>query len=246
MKIIDLFAGIGGFSLAAHWAGWETILFCEINEKRHPDLKRNFPGVPIHADVTTLTKNKIYEYCGKFRANDIILTGGFPCQDISIAGKGEGIEGERSGLWSEFYRLTKEIRPAGILAENSPEITKKGFEKILCDLAEIGYNVEWESFFASEFGHYHKRERTYFFAYPNSQRRPGTLHYVKRSLKEAGKEKYPLDSQSHPILEYGKSNSQPVLFGMDDGVSRRMVVDALEAYGNSIVPRIPYEIFKVF
>lgn len=249
MKHIGLFEGIGGFGLAAKRANIETVLICENNLDRWPDLKRNFIGVPIHADVRDLTKKLIYEYCGPLNTNELVLTGGFPCQDISIAGKGRGIDGRKSGLWSEFYRLTEALHPRCILAENSNQITRKGLDKILCDLAKIGYDVEWESFFASEFVYDHKRHRTYILAYPSGERRPGILHAVKRQCQQKNKKRQIYDSlgaSSHPFLRFTKSNSEPVIFGVDDGISSRMVVPALEGYGNAVVPSIPEAIFKAF
>ena len=97
VKHLDLFSGIGGFALAARWAGFETIGFCEIDKYAQKVLKKNFPGIPIYEDVTKLNGSQFKDI--------YLLTGGFPCQDISIAGKGAGIEGERSGLWSELHRI---------------------------------------------------------------------------------------------------------------------------------------------
>jgi DNA (cytosine-5)-methyltransferase 1 len=118
-----------------------------------------------------------------------LVTGGFPCQDISIAGKGEGIEGERSGLWTEFKRVISEIRPRFALIENVPALTFRGLDRVLCDLAEIGYDAEWQCISASEVGAWHKRERIWIIAYPTSSRF-STGGYIQRGrniLSEVGK-----------------------------------------------------------
>jgi len=162
MRMLDLFSGIGGFSLAAEsvWKDLEIVGFCEIEKFAQKVLKKNFPSVPIYDDVRTLNSKEI---------NNIdLLTGGFPCQDISMAGEGVGIEGERSGLWSEMFRIISDIRPRFVIAENVSAITFRGLDRVLSDLAQIGYNVEWQCISASEVGAWHKRERIWIIAYPNT------------------------------------------------------------------------------
>ena len=165
MKMLDLFSGIGGFSLAASWV-WgddlEIAGFCEIDKYAQKVLKKNFPGVPIFEDIQELD--------GK-RFTDIdLITGGFPCQDISIAGKGEGIEGSRSGLWSEMHRIISEIRPRYALIENVPMLIHRGLERVLCDLAQIGYDAEWQIVGADDVGAWHRRKRIWIVAYPDGNR----------------------------------------------------------------------------
>ena len=160
MKLLDLFSGIGGFSLAAEWV-WgeelEIVGFVEIDKYCQKVLKKHWPNVPIWNDIKT------FHYDGEVD----LITGGVPCQDISIAGKGAGIEGEKSGLWSEYKRIIGECRPEFALIENVPALTYRGLDRILCDLAEIGYNAEWQCISASEMGSWHKRERIWIVAYPN-------------------------------------------------------------------------------
>ena len=131
-KHLDLFSGIGGFALAARWAGIETVGFCEIDKYAQKVLQKNFPGVPIYEDVNKLNGSEFKDI--------YLLTGGFPCQDISIAGKGAGIEGERSGLWSELFRIIGEVRPKYALIENVPALTFRGGTRVIGDLTEIGYD----------------------------------------------------------------------------------------------------------
>ena len=160
-KHLDLFSGIGGFALAARWAGIETIGFCEIDKYAQKVLQKNFPGVPIYEDVTKLNGSEFKDI--------YLLTGGFPCQDISIAGKGAGIEGERSGLWSELFRIIGEVRPRYALIENVPALTFRGGTRVIGDLAEIGYDTEWQIVGADDVGAPHRRKRIWIVAYANCE-----------------------------------------------------------------------------
>ena len=160
MRMLDLFSGIGGFALAAKWV-WEDELdivgFCEIEKYAQKILSKNFPGVPIYEDITKLN--------GKDFKNIDLITGGFPCQDISVAGKGAGLEGARSGLWTEMHRIISEVRPRFALIENVPMLIHRGLERVLCDLAEIGYDCEWQIIGADDVGAWHRRKRIWIVAY---------------------------------------------------------------------------------
>jgi len=161
VRILDLFSGIGGFSLAAQWI-WgddlEIVGFCEIEKYAQKVLQKNFPSVPIYEDITKLDGKQF---------NDIdIITGGFPCQDISIAGKGAGIEGSRSGLWSEMHRIISEVQPRYALIENVPMLIHRGLERVLCDLTESGFDCEWQTVGADDVGVWHRRKRIWIVAYP--------------------------------------------------------------------------------
>ena len=168
MRMLDLFSGIGGFSLAAQWT-WgdelEIVGFCEIEKYAQKVLQKNFPGVPIHEDITKLN--------GKDFKNIDLLTGGFPCQDISIAGKGAGLEGARSGLWTEMHRIISEVRPRFALIENVPMLTIRGGTRVIADLAEIGYDCEWQIVGADDVGAWHRRKRIWIVAYPRHLCRGG-------------------------------------------------------------------------
>ena len=163
MRMLDLFSGIGGFALAAEWT-WQDELdivgFCEIEKYAQKVLQKNFPGVPIHKDITKLN--------GKDFKNIDLITGGFPCQDISIAGKGEGITGSRSGLWTEMCRIISEVRPRYAIIENVPMLIHRGLERVLCDLTEIGYDCEWQIIGADDIGAWHRRKRIWIVAYSNT------------------------------------------------------------------------------
>ena len=175
MRLLDLFSGIGGFSLAAEWV-WgdelEIVGFCEIEKYCQKVLQKNFPGVPIYEDITKLN--------GKDFKDIDLLTGGFPCQDISIAGKGAGIEGSRSGLWFEMWRIISEIRPRFALIENVPMLTIRGGTRVISDLAEIGYDAEWQVIGADDVGAWHRRKRIWIVAYPGN----GSDSAIKGQKKE--------------------------------------------------------------
>jgi DNA (cytosine-5)-methyltransferase 1 len=164
-KVLDLFSGIGGFSLGfERTGGFETVAFCEIEKYPRAILAQHWPQVRIYNDVKTLTAQQM-------AADGIVpdvICGGFPCQDISLAGKGAGLEGERSGLWWEFHRLIKEIRPRWVIAENVSALRSRGLDTVLGSLAEIGYDAEWHCIPASAVGAPHRRDRIWIVAYPHS------------------------------------------------------------------------------
>jgi DNA (cytosine-5)-methyltransferase 1 len=161
MKVLDLFSGIGGFSLGLERAGFETVAFCEVDKKCHQVLKKHWPNVPIFDDVQTLNGDDIGQSVD-------VICGGFPCQDISLAGKGAGLEGKRSGLWWEFHRLIKEIKPKWAIIENVSALRGRGLDQVLRSLAEIGYDAEWHCIPASAVGAPHRRDRIWIVAYANS------------------------------------------------------------------------------
>ncbi len=168
LKVLDLFSGIGGFSLGLErTGGFETVAFCEIEEFPRRVLAKHWPGVPIHRDVRELKA----EHVG---AIDVIC-GGFPCQDISTAGKGAGLAGERSGLWREYARLVGELRPRFVIVENVAALLGRGLGTVLGDLAALGYDAEWHCIPASAVGAPHLRDRIWIVAYPNCGSYAGEL-----------------------------------------------------------------------
>ena len=165
LKVLDLFSGIGGFSYAAERlvGGFETTQFVEIDTYCQRVLHKNFPNVPIHHDITEFNATE-----GQFD----IITAGFPCQDISIAGRQDGIgEGTRSGLFFEVLRLARQIRPKFILFENVRNLLSHSegetFQQILQEITKAGFDVEWSVVSAKDVGACHKRERLWFIAYPS-------------------------------------------------------------------------------
>jgi len=218
INYLDLFSGIGGFALGAKWAGIkfkkhyfsEVEPFCErLYKKRFPkaialgDI-REIDGKALVADANRSgfgfkRSSGVSENCDSSAGRDAdgcdgswILTGGFPCQDISVAGKGAGIKGSRSGLWWEYRRLIREIRPLYAIIENVGNLASKGLKEVLQSLAEIGYDAEWSDIRASDVGAPHRRERIWIVAYPHGsgliERRGAESVREEQSALEYGRE----------------------------------------------------------
>lgn len=162
LRELALFAGAGGGILGGHLLGWRTVCAVEYNAYARSVLlaRQNdgtLPPFPVWDDVRT--------FDGKpWRGLVDVVSGGFPCQDISAAGKGAGLEGERSGLWSEFARIIGEVRPKFVYVENSPMLTSRGLGRVLGDLAELGFDAEWGIVSAADTGAPHLRERIWILA----------------------------------------------------------------------------------
>lgn len=160
LRLLDLFSGIGGFSLAARWVGsYETVQFVECDPYCQRILCKHWPTVPIHDDITTFEPSEGFA--------DVIC-GGFPCQDISLAGKQAGIKhGTRSGLFHELMRVVRVVRPRYIVLENVSAILSNGLDTVLGELAEAGFDAEWACIPASAVGACHRRDRWWLVAYSN-------------------------------------------------------------------------------
>lgn len=164
---MDLFSGIGGFRLGAEWAGvkFEHEFYSDIEPFANKVYAKHFPQSIQLGDVQQINGTKLKEQYG----NDWIITGGFPCQDISIAGKGIGISGERSGLWFEMQRILGELRPRYAIMENVPALTFRGLDRVLGSLADIRYDAEWTTVSARDVGASHLRKRIWIIAYTQKQ-----------------------------------------------------------------------------
>ena len=168
LRELALFAGAGGGILGGHLLGWRTV--CAVEWADYPRkvlLARQRDGIlprfPIWDDVST--------FDGRPWAGRVdIVSGGFPCQDISAAGKGAGIEGERSGMWKHMARVVNEVRPRFVFVENSPMLTSRGLGVVLGDLAKMGYDARWCVLGADDAGAPHRRKRIWILAYTNSAR----------------------------------------------------------------------------
>ncbi len=161
LNVLDIFSGIGGFSIGLEAVGMKTVVFCEINPFCQKILKKHWPSVPIFSDITTIHKEDL-----KALPRIDVIAGGFPCQDISVAGKRKGITAKRSGLWQEYKRLINEIRPKYAIIENVANLRSQGLIAVLQDLWEIGYDAEWHCIPASAFGAPHRRDRIWIIAHP--------------------------------------------------------------------------------
>ncbi len=231
-RVLSLFAGIGGFDLGLErTGGFKTVAFCEIDPFCQRVLAKHWPGVPCYDDVRTLTSDRL-------RTDGIavdVICGGFPCQDVSCTGKLAGMdEGTRSGLWSEIIRLVREIRPRFVLVENvanllsGPSERPGGwFSRILGDLAECGFDAEWENIPAAAVGAPHPRERVWIVAYPSQVDAPDCLEASRISVQLRG--------------VFGRDwsdwENKPEILRVDDGLSSPL--GGFGALGNAVVPQIP-------
>jgi DNA (cytosine-5)-methyltransferase 1 len=163
LKVLSLFAGIGGFDLGLErTGGFETVAFCEVDERCRRVLAKNWPGVPIYEDVRELSAQHL---TADGVAVDVIC-GGFPCQDISLAGRMRGIGGSKSGLWSHYRRLIEEVGPRWVIVENAPTLRSHGLDRLLGELAALRYDAEWHCLPLNAFGAPHRRDRLWIVAYP--------------------------------------------------------------------------------
>jgi DNA (cytosine-5)-methyltransferase 1 len=257
MKVLDLFSGIGGFALGLEAAGFETAAFCEIDPYAQKVLKKNWPGVPIYDDVRRITADRLVSD----GVGVDVITGGFPCQDISVAGNQKGIDAERSGLWSECSRLLGDIRPRYAIFENVTNLLSGDggdwFKRVLWDISSVGYDAEWHCIPASAIGAYHHRDRVWIVAYPNSNSQsgvaldageiqaPSLLAYAnsERGCSRDSKRQDAGDAGKSPILtrddirRVGPWDAEPNVGRVANGVPARS--HRLRCLGNAVVPQIP-------
>ena len=228
-NLLDLFSGIGGFSLGLERSGgFKTVAFCEIESFCCKVLKKHWPEVPIYDDIRTLTASKL---AGDGIAVDAIC-GGFPCQDISVAGKGAGIDGARSGLWSEYARLVGELRPKYVIVENVAALLGRGLERVLGDLAALRYDAEWHCIPASAVGAPHRRDRIWILSYPTRTNDAGETKtgWAPLKLREC------YSRIREPIIRTAwgiEPNMDRVAYGVPASVDR------VASLGNAVVPQIP-------
>lgn len=227
-KVLDLFSGIGGFSLGLDRAGMQTVAFCEIDPFCRKVLTKHWPGVKIHDDVTKLDGS---QYVG---AVDVIC-GGFPCQDISVGHtwhEARGLDGERSGLWWEYARIIGEVRPKWVIVENVAALRTRGLGSVLQSLDSLGYVGEWHLIPGAAAGAEHPRERVWIIA-----------HNQGLGVERLWPEGFPLPhSLAHPFLPLRRGDGQweiePDLRRTNDGIPGGMVTLATHALGNAIVPQM--------
>lgn len=230
----SLFAGIGGFDLGFERAGMKCRWQVEIDPFCRKVLAKHWPNVKRYEDVKDVGSN--LEHVD-------VICGGFPCQDISEGGKRVGIEGERSGLWSEYARTIGEIRPRFVVVENVAALLGRGFGRVLGDLAKIGYDAEWECLPACAFGAPHMRDRVFIVAYPN-QDRDCRIFGTDRQVEADGCWSFAKDEQewdrgfskleSMDIAERSPSYSEALR--ILDGIPAWL--DRTGSLGNAVIPQI--------
>ncbi|MGM7719420.1 DNA cytosine methyltransferase [Metabacillus sp. Hm71] len=267
MKSIELFAGIGGIALAAEWAGIETVAFCEREPFCQKVLNKHWPSVPIFDDVRTLNR-EVLEEKGVIESGGTvdIISGGFPCQPYSVAGKRKGTEDDRD-LWPEMFRIIKELKPSWIVGENVANFVNMELDRTLFDLESVGYR--WRTFVipACAVNAKHRRDRTFVVAHSN---RPRELQQERRfeklrnwsgncseDVSDSNSERLEGSENAREISRKGKKSNEQ-LAGCDktgatwtvepnvgrvaNGVPNR--VDRIKALGNAVVPQQIYPIFK--
>ena len=228
LRELALFAGAGGGILGGHLLGWRTVCAVEYNAYARSVLlaRQNdgtLPPFPVWDDVRTFN--------GKpWRGLVDVVSGGFPCQDISVAGGGAGLAGERSGLWSEFARIIGEVRPRFVFVENSPALTSRGLGTVLGDLAELGFNAEWGVVSAANVVGLHGRERIWIVANAMCQGLPGSVS------DRSGRCAATLIKARNTVERGSRWPSEPSVGRVANGLANR--VDRIKALGNGQVPRV--------
>lgn len=231
MRHLDLFSGIGGFALAAKMVGGiETVAFCEIDTWARRVLSKNFPAVPIHDDVKTLDPSK-------YGTIDII-TGGYPCQPFSLAGKRKGTDDYRH-LWPEVRRITAEARPRWLLCENVIGHITMGLDQVLDDLESLGYTCAPPVVLpACAVGNWHRRDRVWIIAHYSRQHlQEPQMVDTETLLPELGRV---TDAPRLRVAEW--EADQPSMVGVAHGIPNWM--DRARGTGNAIVPQIAAEILR--
>lgn len=220
MRALDLFSGIGGFSLGFAAAGIKVVAHAEVEHYPRKILQKHWPEIENHGDVRSI----------EFDGTVDIVCGGFPCQDISLANSGSmvGLEGKRSGLWSEFFNQIQRHNPSFCVIENSPVLRSKGLDRILCELSSIGYDAEWHCIPATAVDAPHSRDRLWVIAYPT-----GLGNRLPEGQVLTGRH----------FIEYTPwREAEPAVGRVADGVPDQS--HRLRALGNAVVPQIAYVIAK--
>lgn len=259
---LSLFSGIGGLDLAAEWAGFTTVGQCEMADYPTAVLEKHWPDVPRWRDIRTLTKESFYEQTGLGTVD--IISGGFPCQPFSVAGKQRGKKDARF-LWPEMLRVIRELRPNCVVGENVPGIIKLAARQVVEDLERESYNVLVFNFEAAAVGAWHRRARCFFVGVDDlskseglGQQGDGTDGEPERGARSS--EKKPKGVRAVCDAMPGRrdrdkrrrESQEPAdgrLWAAEPGVGR--VVDGLpcrveriRALGNVVVPQQAYPIFR--
>lgn len=233
---LDLFSGIGGFSLAARWAYGDEhkpIAFCEIDKYCQKVLKKHWPDVPIFEDIRSLDGRQ-------FRDVDFV-SGGFPCQPYSTAGEQRGAADDRA-LWPEMLRVISGVRPRWVIGENVPGIINMGLDEVLAGLESCGYTCETLSIPACSLGAWHERERIWIVANSDGRRwNSQSLRCTRAPKRDCATN---VDSAD---AEDGGEKAWLVEPGMERvvyGIPRRMDKIRVKMLGNAIVPQVAYQLLK--
>jgi DNA (cytosine-5)-methyltransferase 1 len=264
LTVGSLFSGIGGFDLAAERVGWEIKWQVEIDPYCTKVLEKHWPHVRRYGDIKRL----------RYPSRVDVICGGFPCQDISQAGKRAGIDGTRSGLWREMARIVRAVRPRYVVVENVSALLARGLGRVLGDLAACGYDAEWDCIPAFAVGAPHRRDRVFLVAYPaerrvETQRLPAkrrsdlpdadggdsiiAMEHAKCRRLQGGilgcAEPPAALTEPRRCARFGRHvgaswHPEPDVDLLDDGLSSRLAECVSRAIGNSIVPQAAEYIFR--
>lgn len=224
MKVLDLFSGIGGFSLGLERAGMETIAFCEIEEYPRQVLRKHWPNVPIFEDVRKLK--------GEAVGTVDVICGGYPCQPFSLSGERRGADDDRH-LWPEVARLVREIRPRWLVCENVYGHISLGLDEVLSELEGDGYTAEALVIPACAVGLWHRRDRVWIIANNTSQHlQEQKMAHTKTQLPKLGG----IANAARVRISEWEAD-QPSMAGVAHGIPHW--VDRSKALGNAVVPQIP-------
>lgn len=229
MNVLDLCSGIGGFALGLEKAGAKTVAFCEISEQCRNIISKHWPGVPCFRDIRVLGR----EHLIGLGAIDLV-TAGFPCQNISLAGDGAGLAGDRSVLFWEVIRTICLVRPRFVLLENVEALLGRGMGEVLGALASSGYDAEWDCIRAIDAGKPHLRKRIFIVAHAAGDGRgPGWPGGLADGLAWL-----PIEPcwSGDPVAFFEERFAQPPLLGVDDGIPGGL--HRLGPCGNAIIPGI--------
>lgn len=227
MYVLDLFSGIGGFALGFVRQGFEIVSFCEQDKYCQEVLSQRFPDIHLHSDITKFAYGDAW-------INPDVITGGFPCQDISNAGSKQGIQGSRSSLWFEYLRLIGIFKPKFVVIENTLGLLKRGMNVIEQGLQEIGYDLEWQTVSASGYGAPHERQRVIILAYPTGFRQPEQGFLWKDPYCTAQGRQW----QTTHAINALRRGTVPALCGEYDGLSEQLDRHKCKALGNALIPHI--------
>jgi DNA (cytosine-5)-methyltransferase 1 len=240
----SLFTGIGGIDLAAEWAGFKTVGQCELAEYPTKVLEKHWPDVPRWRDIRSVTAEDFYRRTG-LRTVDII-SGGFPCQPFSIAGKRKGEDDDRY-LWPEMLRVISEFKPTWVLGENVANLLNMGIETCLSDLEYIGYSGGVFLVPASAVNAPHRRDRVFIIGHvsnPNSKRYKGfeRLYQDIGKVEEWGKSTLGATTKLFNDIDWKERAKQSGFLGRNNGVPNRL--DRIKCLGNAVVPQQVYPILS--
>lgn len=249
----SLFTGIGGIDLAAEWAGFETVGQCEFADYATKVLEKHWLGVPRWRDVRDVTTESIYERTGYRPESITVISGGFPCQPFSVAGKQKG-KGDDRYLWPEMLRVVGELKPRWVIGENVPGILSIAADDVCKDLEREGYEVGIFDYEAAAIGAKHRRERIFFVANATRNRwdkiRLGESTLASKNICNSTSKGFQKGfnkqmEQSESFKESKRSNwwsTEPELGRVANGIPKR--VDRLKCLGNAVVPQQVYPILK--